>query len=74
MIKSLSQNGNKTVGEQIRELRTERGLTIKGLSIATGFSSAAISRWESGKRIPSVESFNKMMKALDAEIIVIENN
>ena len=31
----------------------------------------AISRWESGKRIPLVESFNKVMAALNAELTVV---
>lgn len=71
MIKQLTQIGDKSVGESIRDLRTERGLSIRELAIKTGLSSAAISRWESGKRIPSVESFNKVMDALNAELTVI---
>jgi transcriptional regulator with XRE-family HTH domain len=71
MIKTLAQTGDKSVGESIRDLRTSRGLSIRELATETGLSSAAISRWESGKRIPSVESFNKVMAALNAELTVV---
>lgn len=71
MIKTLAQTGDKSVGELIRDLRTSRGLSIRELATETGLSSAAISRWESGKRIPSVESFNKVMAALNAELTVV---
>ena len=71
MIKTLAQTGDKSVGELIRDLRTSRGLSIRELATETRLSSAAISRWESGKRIPSVESFNKVMAALNAELTVV---
>lgn len=71
MIKTLAQTGDKSVGESIRDLRTARGLSIRELATEAGLSSAAISRWESGKRIPSVESFNKVMAALNAELTVV---
>lgn len=71
MIKTLAQTGDKSVGDSIRNLRMARGLSIRELAAETGLSPAATSRWESGKRIPSVESFNKVMAALNAELTVI---
>lgn len=72
MIKTIKQIGDKTVGESIRDLRTARGLSIRELANLTGLSSGSISRWESGKRIPSVENYHKLMSALDAELAVVE--
>lgn len=72
MIKSLSHNGEKTVGESIRDLRTTRGLSIKDLADQTGVTPAAVSRWESGKRVPTVENYNKLITALGAELTVVE--
>lgn len=72
MIKTIKQTGDKAVGESIRDLRKTRGLSIRELANLTGLSSGAISRWESGKRIPSVENYNKMMTALGAELAVVE--
>ena len=71
MIKSIEYTGDRSVGDSIKALRTERGLTIRELAARTGLSAAAISRWESGQRVPSVDSFNKVVTALDAELTVI---
>ena len=71
MIKSIEYTGDRSVGDSIKALRTERGLTIRELAYRTGLSAAAISRWESGQRVPSVDSFNKVVTALDAELTVI---
>lgn len=35
---------------RIKELRKQRGMTLKDLSVATGFTTSSISRWEKGKR------------------------
>lgn len=72
MIRTYSKSGDKTVGESIKELRLAKGLTTKELSDLTGLSSAAISRWESGKRTPSINNYNTVMTALGAELAVIE--
>ncbi len=71
-MKKLAYCGEYNFGEMIKTQRLERGLSVRGLSELTGVSSAAISRWESGKRIPSVESFNKVMAALDVELYVVQ--
>lgn len=57
----------------IKTQRLEKGLSIRKVSDLTGISAASLSRWESGKRVPSVESFNKVMTALGAELLVIGN-
>lgn len=72
MIKKVTYTGEYKFGELIRSQRVEKGLSIRKLAELTGLSSGAISRWESGKRIPSIESFNKVMAALGAELYVME--
>ena len=72
MIKKVTYTGEYKFGELIRSQRIEKGLSIRKLAELTGLSSGAISRWESGKRIPSIESFNKVMAALGAELYVME--
>lgn len=71
MINKLIYCGEYNFGELIKSQRVLRDYSIKELADLTGFSSAAISRWESGKRVPSVESFNKIMTALGAELTVV---
>jgi len=70
-MRKLSNCGDYNFGEMIKTQRLERGLSLRKVSDLTGISSAALSRWESGKRVPSVESFNKVMTALGAELLVI---
>lgn len=73
MIKKVAFCGEYNFGELIKTQRVQRNLSVRELADLTGVSSAAISRWESGKRVPSVESFNKVMTALGAELLVIGN-
>ena len=70
-MKRITYTGDYNFGEMIKTQRLERGLSIRKVSDLTGISSAALSRWESGKRVPSIESFNKVMTALGAELLVI---
>ena len=72
-MRKLSNCGDYNFGEMIKTQRLERGLSLRKVSDLTGISSAALSRWESGKRVPSIESFNKVMTALGAELLVIGN-
>ena len=70
-MKKIAYSGDYNFGEMIKTQRLERGLSIRKVSDLTGISSAALSRWESGKRVPSIESFNKVMTALGAELLVV---
>lgn len=72
-MKKLSNCGDYNFGEMIKTQRLEKGLSIRKVSDLTGISASALSRWESGKRVPSIESFNKVMTALGAELLVIGN-
>lgn len=70
-MKKIAYSGDYNFGEMIKTQRLEKGLSIRKVSDLTGISSAALSRWESGKRVPSIESFNKVMTALGAELLVV---
>lgn len=41
--------------ERLKELRNEKGISIFQLAMDTGFSVAAISRWENKMRVPKIE-------------------
>ena len=45
----------KIFAERLRDLRLEKGLTIRKLAQATGISDVAISRYENELRSPSAE-------------------
>lgn len=43
------------VGDRLKRLRIQRGVTLTGLSAATGISKSTLSRLETGQRRPSLE-------------------
>ena len=45
-----SINITKLFGERLRELRTDKGLSVKELADKLGFSDVAIVYWENNKR------------------------
>ncbi|PZG21096.1 helix-turn-helix domain-containing protein [Nonomuraea aridisoli] len=53
------------IGARIRELRTERGLTLAQLAAAAGVSSGLISQVERDLADPSLETLRKIARVLD---------
>lgn len=51
----------------LRNERNERSLTIKDLSIRSGVSSTSIYDYESGRRNPTVDAYNKLAQILGWE-------
>ena len=72
MIKKVTYCGERTFGELIKEQRIKQGLSLREVSEMSGVSRAALSRWETGQRVPSIETFNKVMAALGAELYVMD--
>jgi transcriptional regulator with XRE-family HTH domain len=56
------------VGGRIRELRQQRGLTVRGLATDTGLSVGLISQVERGLTDPSLETLRRIGRALDVPI------
>ena len=48
----MVRNQNSPIGNRIRELRKDAGLTVKELSEKTGLSASALSNYEYGFREP----------------------
>ena len=48
------------MGNRIRELRAERGLTLANLANNTGLAVSTISQYETGKRNPKLETWIKL--------------
>lgn len=51
-------------GEKIRKARKSKGITQKQLGELTEKNSEAIAQWETGKRIPKLETIVKISRAL----------
>lgn len=65
----LSQNENMTIGEKIRNLRKEKGLTQKSLGELCGINEANIRKYESNKQNPKVITLKKIADALDVNYL-----
>ena len=53
-------NITKIFGERLRELRTDKGLSVKELSDKLGFSDVAIVYWENNKRAANAVAIYKI--------------
>lgn len=53
-----------TVGERIKKIRLEKGLTQKQLAEKCGIDSANLRKYESGRQNPKIETVEKIANAL----------
>lgn len=56
------------LGNKIKEIRTEKGITREDLAKAIGTSPAIIGRYERNERTPSIDITKKIAQALDVSI------
>ena len=54
-----------TFAQELRALRTERGLTQEQLAQALNVSRTTISRWESSKALPDIETIKRLNQVLN---------
>lgn len=59
------------IGEKLRKLRKDNGLTLKELSKQAGLSISFISDIENGRRNPRLENLDKLAKALKVDVSVL---
>ena len=60
--------GKESLGDRIRRVREERGLTIKDLSSRTGIDITALERIESSETIPALGQLVRLGRALDMKM------
>lgn len=64
---------NKTFSENLKRIRTRRGMTQGELGAAINYSNKAVSKWESGNGMPSVEMVVQIAKALHVDLNTLLN-
>ncbi len=57
-------------GVFLKEERAKKGLSIQALADKAGVTSRAIYYWESGTKSMSLESADKIFKALDVSVVI----
>jgi transcriptional regulator with XRE-family HTH domain len=60
-------------GELLRQARQARGLTQGELATRAGTSQEQVSRWESGKRSPTVDQLGRLLAVLGYELTLRES-
>jgi transcriptional regulator with XRE-family HTH domain len=69
VFSSQTTNGSETdIGARVRELRRQRGLTLKGLGRLAGLSHPFLSQVERGQARPSVASVERIAAALEVPV------
>jgi transcriptional regulator with XRE-family HTH domain len=58
------------LGEQIKALRLQAGLSQQDLSTLVGVTSGIVSRWETGKASPQYPNLVALARALDCRILI----
>lgn len=57
-----------SISKKIRVLRTDKGMSQKDLANILGISDRAVSKWENGLSMPSLENIFKMAKAFNISV------
>ena len=59
------------LGRTLRVLRESKGLSQSGLARTAGMGKSQVSKYESGKELPKLESLARLLQALDAEPLML---
>jgi transcriptional regulator with XRE-family HTH domain len=57
-----------SIGEKVRKIRKEKGLSIMDLKEKTGLSKSTISDLENDKSSPTIDTLQKIADALDVDV------
>jgi transcriptional regulator with XRE-family HTH domain len=60
----------RPIGDQIRELRKERGLSLQKAAADSGISTAALSRIETGARYPTLRTLEGLTGSLGVSFLI----
>lgn len=66
-----ADHSDHNVGPRIRELRTQRGLSLREVASRIGISASALSQMETGKRTPSVPRLHQIINVLGAPLSAV---
>jgi transcriptional regulator with XRE-family HTH domain len=64
----MSTAETRELGQNLRHLRERRGLTQAELGTRAGMAAASVSHFETGQRLPSLDSLVKLADALEVSV------
>lgn len=64
-------NANGTIGEVLREIRKESGLTLPRIAELSGLSSSAICAYERGARGVSLDGLYRLARTYDVDPLLL---
>jgi transcriptional regulator with XRE-family HTH domain len=67
------ENSRKRIGERIRKLRLNKGLSKRKLADLTDISSASVARMEAGRHSVGIDTLAKIAEALDSRLEIVED-
>mgnify|MGYP000426972662 CR=1 FL=1 len=59
---------------QLKNIRKQKKITLQDLSKKTGISVKQLSKIENQKAVPSAATLQKIAAALDAKILIVDDN
>lgn len=60
------------IGEQVKAIRKAKGITLRDIEEETGIGNGYLSRLERGQYSPSIDTLERICKAIGAEIRIEE--
>ena len=66
-----SEAGERTLGAKLRRLRTEKGISLRGLAQATGLTPSFLSQVERDLAEPSITSLRRLAEALRVPVFLL---
>lgn len=61
-----------SIGQEIREIRKRKGITLLDIEAKTGIGNGYLSRLERGQYSPSIDTVERICEAIGAELKIEE--
>ena len=69
----MANDNSLTIAERIKQCRLEHGMTQKDLAERMGISPIGISQYETGKRVPKIETVDRIAAAIGVDPAYLSN-
>ena len=67
----MKQNIHMQIGKKIRDIRQKKGISLRDFEVTTGIARGDLSKIETGKRNPTLETIQRIADALHCEVEIL---